>query len=134
MRPVYRADAHGAVRRLAGALLCARQYRPAGCAAAGPGRSEWRRPAVPGPRVAGQRWADLSHAPPFLRQCNRIRVLANGNLKPCLHAAAEYPLRGLPPEALRAAIAQAILQKPQQHTMDAHHASRSCRNMHEIGG
>ena len=70
----------------------------------------------------------------FCGQCNRIRVLANGNLKPCLHAAAEYPLRGLPPEALRAAIAQAILQKPQQHTMDAHHASRSCRNMHEIGG
>ena len=52
----------------------------------------------------------------------------------CLHAAEEYPLRGLPPEALRAAIAKAILQKPQQHTMDAHHASRSCRNMHEIGG
>ena len=70
----------------------------------------------------------------FCGQCNRIRVLANGNLKPCLHAAAEYPLRGLPPEALRAAIAQAIWQKPQQHTMDAHHASRSCRNMHEIGG
>ena len=70
----------------------------------------------------------------FCGQCNRIRVLANGNLKPCLHAAAEYPLRGLPPDALRAAIAQAILQKPQQHTMDAYHASRSCRNMHEIGG
>ncbi len=70
----------------------------------------------------------------FCGQCNRIRVLANGNLKPCLHAAAEYPLRGLPPDALRAAIAQAILQKPQQHAMDAYHASRSCRNMHEIGG
>ena len=61
-------------------------------------------------------------------------TLGNDILAADAAAAAEYPLRGLPPEALRAAIAQAILQKPQQHTMDAHHASRSCRNMHEIGG
>ena len=59
--------------------------------------------------------------------------IAMGGVLQLWHTARET---GVPPspEALRAAIAQAILQKPQQHTMDAHHASRSCRNMHEIGG
>lgn len=70
----------------------------------------------------------------FCNQCNRIRVLANGNLKPCLHAPQEIPLRGLTPDALRQTFAQAIAQKPAQHKMDQTHASGSCRNMHEIGG
>lgn len=70
---------------------------------------------------------------PFCRDCNRVRVTADGKLKPCLHSAAEIPIKGLRGEDLLAALRQGILQKPFRHHMDEH-GSDSARDMHQIGG
>ena len=71
----------------------------------------------------------------FCADCNRIRLTADGHLKPCLHAAAEFPLRGKHGEALREAIRAAVGAKPEAH-VDFSGAQRSLsgRNMNEIGG
>ncbi len=70
----------------------------------------------------------------FCHKCNRIRLTADGKLKPCLHSDEEIPLRGLHGEALEATIRRAILEKPACHAMDATHASETHRAMHQIGG
>ena len=73
----------------------------------------------------------LSHK--FCADCNRIRVTADGRLKPCLHSAEEIPLKGLRGEALFRAIRDGILQKPLQHEMERL-GSQSARPMNRIGG
>ena len=73
----------------------------------------------------------LSHC--FCDRCNRIRVTADGKLKPCLHSDREIPLRGLSGEALERAIREATAVKPDRHHLAEHH-SDSRRNMNEIGG
>lgn len=70
----------------------------------------------------------------FCSQCNRIRVTADGKLKPCLHSDEEIPLRGLDDAALRQTIAEAIAHKPARHYLTEEHCSASHRRMHEIGG
>lgn len=70
----------------------------------------------------------------FCSQCNRIRVTADGNIKPCLHHGAEHSLRGLSGEALTAALRQGVLSKPAGHIMTPHRPSGAGRNMHQIGG
>lgn len=74
----------------------------------------------------------MSHR--FCAGCTRVRVTADGRLKPCLHSADEVPLRGLRGEALREAILAGIALKPAHHGMDGAHASESARPMNEIGG
>lgn len=74
----------------------------------------------------------MSHR--FCDGCSRIRVTADGRLKPCLHSAAEIPLRGLHGEALLAELRRGIAAKPAYHHMDRDHASQSARDMNEIGG
>ena len=74
----------------------------------------------------------MSHR--FCSECNRIRVTADGRLKPCLHSSTEISLRGLSGQKLTQTIARAIASKPRQHHMDATHASESLRAMNEIGG
>lgn len=74
----------------------------------------------------------MSHR--FCAGCTRIRVTADGRLKPCLHSADEVDLRGLSGEALRDAILAGISLKPAHHGMDGAHASESARAMNEIGG
>ena len=73
----------------------------------------------------------LSHK--FCSECNRIRVTADGKLKPCLHSETEIPLKGLRGEALFRAIRDGILQKPLQHEMERR-GSQSARPMNRIGG
>ena len=73
----------------------------------------------------------LSHK--FCADCNRIRVTADGRLKPCLHSAEEILLKGLRGEALFRAIRDGILQKPLQHEMERL-GSQSARPMNRIGG
>lgn len=73
----------------------------------------------------------LSHR--FCNRCDRIRVTADGKLKPCLHSEAELPLRGLRGAELEAAIRRGIAQKPEQHHL-ADGGSDTRRNMNEIGG
>lgn len=70
----------------------------------------------------------------FCSACNRIRLTADGRIKPCLHSAEEYPLRGLHGSELTDALRKAILSKPKEHCMDAAHPSGALRNMFEIGG
>lgn len=68
----------------------------------------------------------------FCPMCNRIRITADGRLKPCLHSNQEILLQGLHGAALQEAIANAILEKPEQHHLE--HGSESRRTMNRIGG
>ena len=71
----------------------------------------------------------------FCRECNRIRLTADGKLKPCLHDAAEYSIKGMDFAEMKAIMEQAIWNKPSWHgDLDALHRSKAGRNMHEIGG
>ena len=69
----------------------------------------------------------------FCYQCNRIRVTADGFLKPCLHSKDEYPLRGLTGNDLVEAIRNGILQKPLKHHLDCF-STQTRRDMNQIGG
>ena len=73
----------------------------------------------------------MSHR--FCADCDRIRVTADGKLKPCLHSAQEIPLRGLHGAALERALREGILGKPKQHHMEQG-KSDSQRGMSRIGG
>ena len=71
----------------------------------------------------------------FCAECNRIRLTADGKLKPCLHSGDEYSLKGLDAEGMKAVLREAIWNKPRWHgEMDAEHRSQAGRNMNEIGG
>ncbi len=71
----------------------------------------------------------------FCAACNRLRLTAEGALKPCLHSSQEISLRGLHGEELRETIISAAMAKPKMHgTLDAHHKSEAGRDMFTIGG
>jgi cyclic pyranopterin phosphate synthase len=70
----------------------------------------------------------------FCAGCTRIRVTADGRLKPCLHSATEVNLRGLDEQGLHEALLAGIAAKPAHHSMDEAHVSESLRAMNEIGG
>lgn len=71
----------------------------------------------------------------FCRECNRLRLTADGKLKPCLHAQDEYSIKGLDFSQMKVMMERAIWNKPAWHgDLDAIHRSRAGRNMNEIGG
>lgn len=71
----------------------------------------------------------------FCRDCNRIRLTADGKLKPCLHSGDEYSLKGLDYDGMAETIKRSILCKPSWHgALDAVNRSRAGRNMNQIGG
>ena len=71
----------------------------------------------------------------FCGSCNRIRLTADGKIKPCLHSSEEYSLKGLDLAGMTAELERAILNKPQWHgDLDAAHRSQAGRNMNQIGG
>lgn len=71
----------------------------------------------------------------FCGRCDRIRVTADGRLKPCLHSSAELDLRGLSGEDLSAALQQGIAAKPARHYLNPGIvASATPRDMNQIGG
>lgn len=74
----------------------------------------------------------LSHC--FCGSCDRIRVTADGRLKPCLHSEQEIPLRGLSGQALRRAIQEGIAAKPPRHHLLETGHSEAGRMMNQIGG
>ena len=76
--------------------------------------------------------APMSHA--FCAECSRIRITADGKLKPCLHSDAEITLRGLSGEELEQAIRRGILMKPERHHMDETGVTETHRGMFAIGG
>lgn len=71
----------------------------------------------------------------FCGTCNRIRLTADGKLKPCLHAAAEFSIKGLDRAGMLAQFQDAILSKPSCHAeLSATSRSQAGRNMNQIGG
>ena len=71
----------------------------------------------------------------FCSGCNRLRLTADGKLKPCLHSSAEYPIKGLDKAGMAAVMEEAILGKPEWHgLLDYANRSRSARSMNRIGG
>ena len=72
----------------------------------------------------------MSHA--FCGGCDRIRITADGRLKPCLHSDEEISLRGLKGTDLTEAVQQGISRKPMGHHLQT--GSDTGRDMNEIGG
>ena len=71
----------------------------------------------------------------FCGSCNRLRLTSDGKVKPCLHSADEYSLKGLDLAGMKAVLEKAIRNKPAWHgDLDAQHRSNAGRNMNEIGG
>ncbi|CCO09313.1 GTP 3',8-cyclase MoaA [Desulforamulus hydrothermalis] len=73
----------------------------------------------------------------FCSSCNRLRLTANGRLRPCLYSNQEFdlktPLRkGATRQELAALIEEAIRHKPDRHHM--HDGWRDHRVMSQIGG
>jgi len=74
----------------------------------------------------------------FCHHCNRLRLTADGRLRPCLLSDVELDVRsllrdGAGPEALHDLIRQAIQVKPHRHHLDECAAPHG-RSMSEIGG
>ena len=91
-----------------------------------------RRYRVPGGMGAVGLIEPLSHR--FCHRCDRIRVTADGKLKPCLHSGQEITLRGLSGGALRDAIRMGIASKPPRHFLPEEGHSGAGRTMNQIGG
>ncbi len=71
----------------------------------------------------------------FCGECNRIRLTADGRLKPCLHGKAEFPIKGLDRDAMREQFRAAMLAKPEWHgELSYASRSRAGRDMNTIGG
>lgn len=71
----------------------------------------------------------------FCGTCNKIRLTADGMLKPCLHSDAEISIKGKDREEMADMIKAAVLGKPEMRdALDANNPSRAGRNMNSIGG
>ena len=71
----------------------------------------------------------------FCAECNRIRLTADGKLKPCLHSSDEISLKGLDQAGMTEKLREAILSKPRWHgELNYYERSRSLRDMNQIGG
>ncbi|MBR7122590.1 MAG: GTP 3',8-cyclase MoaA [Oscillospiraceae bacterium] len=71
----------------------------------------------------------------FCGCCNRIRLTADGKVKPCLHSSDEYSLKGLDFSGMQRVLKEAVWNKPTWHgDLDALHRSQAGRNMNQIGG
>lgn len=71
----------------------------------------------------------------FCKGCNRIRLTADGNIKPCLHSKDEILIKGLTYDEMVEQFKKAILMKPEQHDeLSATKRTHSLRNMNRIGG
>jgi cyclic pyranopterin phosphate synthase len=82
----------------------------------------------------------ISHA--FCGNCNRIRLTADGKLKPCLHSDMEIDIRKVLRDekntdkfhAMQQAVVEAIQAKPRNHTLNDLHSKPIKRDMYTIGG
>jgi cyclic pyranopterin phosphate synthase len=77
---------------------------------------------------------------PFCRQCNRIRLTADGKLRNCLFALEEDDVKSLlraadfDEEALLAVIRKNVLKKWEGHEINTARFVKPARTMHAIGG
>lgn len=74
----------------------------------------------------------MSHK--FCGSCNRIRITADGFVKPCLHSNLEYNIKGLDEKDMEEVILKAIYNKPLEHNLSCNELSDSGRFMNTIGG
>ncbi len=99
-----------------------------GPAGAGPA-VYWRFPGAAG--TVGFISAMSNH---FCSSCNRMRLTADGSIRPCLFSDAEYPVRGAlragDDERVRAIWRDAVAHKPQEHQV----IEGTERFMSQIGG
>ena len=71
----------------------------------------------------------------FCAECNRLRLTADGKIRPCLHKCDEYPIKGLDYDGMRDQFKAAIEGKPQWHGELSYTArSGAGRSMNRIGG
>ncbi|HNY99924.1 MAG TPA: GTP 3',8-cyclase MoaA [Anaerolineaceae bacterium] len=72
---------------------------------------------------------------PFCSQCNRLRLTADGNLRPCLMSDIEVPILQTLREGgdILPLFEQAVLLKPEAHELQDQHAPAG-RCMRQIGG
>lgn len=71
----------------------------------------------------------------FCSKCNRIRLTADGRLKPCLHSNQEILIKGLNEKEMEMKFKEAILLKPERHDVLSYESrSHADRNMNQIGG
>ena len=71
----------------------------------------------------------------FCGGCNRIRLTADGKLKPCLHSKQEYNIKGMDFQGMRSVMERVIFNKPAWHgLLDADNPSHAGRSMNQIGG
>ncbi len=76
---------------------------------------------------------------PFCRQCNRLRITANGKILPCLLSGDELDIKGLLrtgclDEEITGLLIKAVNQKPEGHTLRPESENRVLRKMCSIGG
>lgn len=74
----------------------------------------------------------------FCFKCNRLRLTADGRLRPCLLSDDEIDIRGplrqgASSEGLKRIIQQAVAQKPERHHLETGAALKG-RAMHQVGG
>jgi cyclic pyranopterin phosphate synthase len=82
----------------------------------------------------------ISHK--FCDNCNRLRLTADGKLKPCLHSNMEIDVKGILRDeqledkyaALQEAVRSAIKVKPKHHTLNDLYNEPIERDMYTIGG
>lgn len=75
----------------------------------------------------------------FCENCNRLRLTAEGKIRPCLHSKSEIDIRtplraGASVEDLAAVVSQAVTLKPKQHSMTDDGWADNKRMMSQIGG
>lgn len=71
----------------------------------------------------------------FCGACNRLRLTADGKLKPCLHSSDEFTIKGLGFREMKEQMEKAVFAKPQCHKeLSYYNRSDANRNMNQIGG
>ncbi|MGF7185048.1 cyclic pyranopterin phosphate synthase [Desulfitispora alkaliphila] len=75
----------------------------------------------------------------FCNKCNRLRLTAEGKIRPCLQSSKEIDIKtmlryGASDEKLKEIIGEAIMGKPLQHTMNEEGWKQQNKKMYHIGG
>lgn len=71
----------------------------------------------------------------FCNTCNKIRLTADGKLKPCLHSSEEISIKGADYQTMVKLFEEAIIGKPAAHpVLSSLNRSGAGRNMNQIGG
>ena len=75
----------------------------------------------------------------FCDRCNRLRLTADGRLRPCLYSNEEIDIksaldRGEPDSVIAGLLCDAVQRKPAEHQMEQGWGEKNKRKMYQIGG